>query len=67
MPTAVDRAAARIREEFDEMPGLALTPEQAARFLGLEESIARSAVEHLVVTGWLTKGRRGAQIGRAHV
>ena len=44
------------------MPGLALTPEQAARFLGLEESVARSAVERLVVTGWLTKGRRGALV-----
>jgi hypothetical protein len=38
---------ARIRGEFIEMPGLRLTPGQAARFFGVSDWLARGLLETL--------------------
>ena len=49
-----DRALARLRSEFIEMPGLRLTPAQAARLFGIErqdcERLLRSLVHHRFLT-----------------
>ena len=43
----------RIRGEFNEMPGLRLTPEQAARLWGLERAACRAILDHLVASSFL--------------
>lgn len=48
---------ARIRGEFLEMPGLRLTPAQAARFFGLSDWLARGLLETLSEARFLV--RRG--------
>lgn len=62
----VDAVADRIRAEFVEMPGLALTVRQASRLFGLEQDVCREVVERLVDadflrwagTGVVTRGDR---------
>jgi len=62
----VDAVADRIRAEFVEMPGLALTVRQASRLFGLEQDVCREVVERLVSadflrwagTGVVTRGDR---------
>lgn len=44
----------RVRAEFNEAPGLALTPAQAARFLGLDPVHCSRALELLAQSGYLT-------------
>jgi hypothetical protein len=43
----------RIREEFREMPGLRLTPAQAARMWGLEADTCRAVIEVLTSCAFL--------------
>jgi hypothetical protein len=43
----------RVRGEFNEMPGLRLTPEQAARLWGLDLSECYEVLERLVATSFL--------------
>lgn len=45
----------RVRGEYLEMPGLWLTPAQAARLWGVEEEPARVLLEALVATGFLIR------------
>ena len=45
----------RVRGEFNEMPGLQLTPEQAARLLGLDRVACDQVIERLVAASFLTK------------
>lgn len=47
----------RIRGEFDEMPGLRLTPQQARRLFGVRADICARILEALVADGVLV--RRG--------
>ena len=50
----------RIRGEFNEMPGLQLTPAQAARLWGMEVAACRSVVDVLVEASflrWTATGR----------
>jgi hypothetical protein len=66
---AVDRRAAsnrqmasdvaRIRKEYVEMPGLALTLPQAARLWGLSESRSALLLSMLVETGFLACNKKG--------
>ncbi|MGE0448083.1 MAG: hypothetical protein AB7Q29_00690 [Vicinamibacterales bacterium] len=49
----------RVRAEFDEMPGLALTLGDAARFFGLESDVARSVFDQLIATSYLRWTIRG--------
>jgi CheY-like chemotaxis protein len=55
----VVRVQARVRAEFQEMPGLRLSVEQAARFLGLERSTADQILDRLVQDGFLHKTTLG--------
>jgi hypothetical protein len=43
----------RIRAEYAEMPGLALTLAQAVRLFGIEKDACRSILGTLVTTGYL--------------
>jgi hypothetical protein len=49
---------ARIRNEYVEMPGLALTLPQAARLWGLSESRSALLLSMLVETGFLTCNKK---------
>ena len=52
--------ARRVRAEFDEMPGLMLTVEQASRLFGLDQTMCRAVVDHLVGASYLRWTRGGA-------
>lgn len=56
----------RVRGEFNEMPGLQLTEEQAARLWGVERSACRRIVETLVDEDFLrrTSSGRIARVSR---
>lgn len=56
----VDAATARVRAEFDEMPGMMLTVPQASRLFGLEEEVCRTIVEKLVRSAYLRRMENGA-------
>lgn len=43
----------RVRGEFNEMPGLRLTPEQAARLLGLDRKACDEVLDRLVAASFL--------------
>ncbi len=43
----------RVRGEFNEMPGLRLTPEQAARLLGLDTRSCNQVLGSLVSSSFL--------------
>jgi len=43
----------RVRQEFLEMPGLRLTPEQAGRLWGLEREICQAVIDQLVASAFL--------------
>ena len=45
--------ARRVLAEFQEMPGLALTPRQASRLFGLSEELCRAVLELLVDAAYL--------------
>jgi len=54
-PTLVQR----VRSEFNEMPGLRLTPAQAARLLGLDQGSCERVINVLVRSSflrWTTDG-----------
>lgn len=55
----------RVRAEYCEMPGLSLTPAQAARLFGLEHAVAADVLGGLLQSGFLasTKGGRFARAG----
>jgi hypothetical protein len=46
----------RIREEFEEAPGLRLTLREASRFWGLDERTCGQVLTRLVTAGFLSKG-----------
>ena len=46
----------RIREEFEEAPGLRLTIGEGARFWGLDEWTCEQVLDHLFAVGFLTRG-----------
>ena len=56
----------RVLAEFDEMPGLTLTPRQAARLFGLDPDLCRRVLDALIDMAYLreTGGtiRRGDRI-----
>ena len=49
----------RIREEFEEVPGLRLTIREAARFWGLDEETCGHVLAELQATGFLGRGGDG--------
>jgi len=46
----------RIREEFEETPGLRLTVREASRFWGLDERMCASVLAELTADGFLAEG-----------
>ena len=52
----------RIRSEFLEMPGLRLTPVQAARLWAVDRQISQRILDGLAMTGFLMKNREGAYL-----
>jgi len=56
---AIDRDALRIRSEYLDTPGLALTATQTACRHALSTGHARALLEALVADGFLTSGRDG--------
>lgn len=52
----------RIRSEFLEMPGLNLTPPQAARLWALDRATSELVLGELVTAGFLAKSRNGAYL-----
>lgn len=54
----------RIRGEYLEMPGLALTIEQAARLWSLDKGACESALGALVALGFLQLARDGRYLRR---
>ncbi len=55
-----DRLLARIRGEYDEMPGLRLTFSQACRLLQVDDTTCRAVLEQLVVERFLYRTHDGA-------
>ncbi len=57
--SAVDAILRRVQNEFLEMPGLRLTPEQATRLWGVNNETCRAVIESLVASAflrWTSKG-----------
>jgi hypothetical protein len=50
----------RVRAEFNEMPGLRLTPAQAARLLGLDASSCQRVINALVGVAFLKRAADGS-------
>jgi hypothetical protein len=50
----------RVRAEFNEMPGLRLTPAQAARLLGLDASSCQRVINALVGAAFLKQAADGS-------
>lgn len=61
--TRIMKLAQRIREEFEEAPGLRVTVSEAARFWGLDEQTCEQVLTYLLATRFLTQraDRRYAQ------
>jgi Fic family protein len=49
----------RIREEFEEAPGLRVTVREAARFWALDEQTCGRVLAQLLATGFLARGGDG--------
>ena len=56
---AADALARRVRGAYLEMPGLQLTPSQAARLLGLEPGACAARLDRLIAEGFLQQSTRG--------
>ena len=53
---AILKLAQRIREEFEEAPGLRLTVTEAARFWGLDERTCEKVLAYLFNSRFLARG-----------
>jgi hypothetical protein len=60
MIAAPPALADRIRGEFLEMPGLRLTPDQAARFWALDRRLSEHILDSLASVGFLARTPKGA-------
>jgi len=56
----LDGIVRRVQQEFLEMPGLRLTPQQAGRLWGLEHETCREVIDRLVASAFLCWTRAGA-------
>lgn len=55
----------RVQGEFNEMPGLCLTPLQAARLWALDRATSERVLDTLAATGFLAKRADGAYLRRS--
>ena len=51
--------ARRVLSEFEEMPGMSLTPRQASRLFGLSEDLCRIVLDVLVDSAYLRQTGSG--------
>ena len=58
----VSRLVGRVRGEFLEMPGLRLTPAQAARLWALDRGTSEQILDRLTTIGFLLRTREGAYL-----
>jgi len=58
----ITRLLHRIQSEFLEMPGLRLTPAQAARLWALDRHTSERLLDGLTTTGFLLKTSQGAYL-----
>jgi hypothetical protein len=58
----VDMVLLAVRREFDEMPGLALTADQARRLWALEPRMCAVALSQLVESGYLRQTGTGQYV-----
>jgi hypothetical protein len=56
----------RVRSEFLEMPGLRLTPEQAARLWGLDSAACQNVIKALVASAFLRWTPSGMLVRTEH-
>jgi hypothetical protein len=56
------RLVRRVRGEFLEMPGLRLTPAQAARLWALDRGTSEQILDGLAMAGFLLRTREGAYL-----
>ena len=49
----------RIREEFEEAPGLRVSVKEASRFWGLDETTCEQVLAQLLAAGFLARGGDG--------
>jgi hypothetical protein len=56
------RCIDRVRGEYREMPGLSLTPDQAARLWGMERQACQTVLEALVGSGFLRRTSGGGYV-----
>jgi hypothetical protein len=59
---AIAPLVVRVRSEFLEMPGLRLTPVQAARLWALDRHTSEQILDGLTSVGFLLKNREGAYL-----
>ena len=65
LPDEVWRATlTRVRGEFEEMPCIRVTPEQACTLLGLQEPASRWVLEQLERDGFLARTPQGEYMRR---
>ena len=55
----VEAVARRVLAEFEEMPGLALTPRQASRLFGLDQDVCKIVLDTLVDLAYLRQTSSG--------
>ncbi|MCC7033205.1 MAG: hypothetical protein IT179_10270 [Acidobacteria bacterium] len=54
VPASIEQVARRVRAEYQEMPGLCLTRDQARCLWGLDVQTCDRVLSHLVASGFLT-------------
>lgn len=60
----LDDALRRARADFEEMPGLRLTPDQARRLWVIDGSTCATVLATLVASGFLSRSKTGVFIAR---
>jgi hypothetical protein len=59
-PSALEPVLTRIRAEFREMPGMCLTPAQAAKFWNLDQATCDAILRRLIEDRFLVRTEGGA-------
>jgi hypothetical protein len=62
MPMNLSGLGERIRAEYEEMPGLSLSLDQARRLWGLDERVCTEVLTALVESGFLRRTPRGTYV-----
>ena len=68
LPDGMWRATqARVRAEFNEMPCISVTPEQAGALFGVKQPVIDWILQHLAADGFLTRTAQGEYVRRQHI